>query len=57
MARRQRGELRPPAEEEGIGTDQECIDFVTDNGGENSINPWAVTLSGRCCQTPQLMPG
>ena len=43
MARRQCGELGPPAEEKGIGADDECIGLVADKGRERSIDRWAVT--------------
>ena len=43
MARRQRGELGPPVEEERIGADHECTGFVADKGRERSIDRWAIT--------------
>jgi hypothetical protein len=43
MACRQRGELDPTGEEEGIGADHECIGLVADKGRERSIDRCGVT--------------
>jgi hypothetical protein len=42
MACRQRGEARPLAEKECIGSDHERVGLVADKGGECSIDPRAV---------------
>ena len=42
MARRQGGKLDPPATEENVGTDQECVDLVADKRREGSFDLAAV---------------